>query len=73
MVGLSADVGRFLKMHGVVECGMILTGEQGNAGRAVCTSDTLYITNPIWIGLGCNLALLGDRPVTDRQTYGTAS
>ena len=71
-MGLSVDVSSFLKLHGVGECGMILTAEQGNTGRKICTSVTLFTTNPTWTGLGCNMGFCGDRPATDRLTYGTA-
>jgi hypothetical protein len=49
--------------------GMILTGENQ---RKTCPSTTLSTTNPIWIDLGANLGLHGERQATNGLSHGTA-
>jgi hypothetical protein len=51
--------------------GMILTGESRQAWRKACPNTTLSITNPAWTGLGANPGLRGEKPATNRLSYGT--
>jgi hypothetical protein len=53
--------------------GMILTDENWNTRRKTCPSANLSTTNLWRTGLGSNLGLRDDRPVTNRFSHGTAS
>jgi hypothetical protein len=52
---------------------MILTGENRGTRRKTCPSATWSTTNPAWTDLGANTDLRGEKPVTNRLSYGTAS
>jgi hypothetical protein len=53
--------------------GMILTGETEELGeKPILNSATLFTTNPTWIDPGENPVLRGERPATNRLSYGTA-
>jgi hypothetical protein len=52
--------------------GMILTGESRRPRRKTCHSATLSTTNPTWIDPGANPDQCGERPATNRLSYGTA-
>jgi hypothetical protein len=52
--------------------GMILTGGNRIAGSKDSRSGTLSTTNPRRTGLGLNLDVRVDRPVTNRLRHGTA-
>jgi hypothetical protein len=52
---------------------MKLTGEIRSTRGKTCPSDTLSTTNPTWTDPGSNPRLCGERPVTNRLSYGTAT
>jgi hypothetical protein len=51
---------------------MILIMENPRTWRKTCPSTTLSMTNPTCTALGVSLALRGEKPVTNRLSYGTA-
>jgi hypothetical protein len=51
---------------------MKLTGENRGTQGKTCPSATLSTTNPTWTNSGSNPVLLGERPVTNRISHGTA-
>jgi hypothetical protein len=51
---------------------MILTGVNQKLGIKDCPNVTFSTTNPTWIDPDANTGLRGERPVTNRLSYGTA-
>jgi hypothetical protein len=51
---------------------MELTGENRSTRGQTCPSATFSTTNPTWTNPGSNPGLRGERPVTNRLSYGTA-
>jgi hypothetical protein len=45
----------------VMNWGMILTGENRNTWREICSNATLFTTNLTWIGLRTNVGLGGEK------------
>jgi hypothetical protein len=52
--------------------GMIFIGENWRTRRKIHPSATLSTTNPTWTALGANPGLCGEKPATNRLSYGTA-
>jgi hypothetical protein len=52
---------------------MKLTGENGSTWGKTCPSAILSTTNPTWTDPGSNPTLRGERPATNRLSYGTAN
>jgi hypothetical protein len=48
--------------------GMTMSEENGNTWRKTCPGAILFTINPIWNGLGLNLALHGVTLVTNHLT-----
>jgi hypothetical protein len=51
---------------------MKLTGENRSTRGKTCPSATLSTTNPTWTDPGMKSGLRGERPATNRLSYGTA-
>jgi hypothetical protein len=51
---------------------MKLTGENRSTQGETCPSATLFTINPTWTDPGSNPGLRGERPATNRLSYGTA-
>jgi hypothetical protein len=52
--------------------GVILTGETRNTPRKTCPSATVFTTNSTWTGRGLNPGFRGERPATNRVSFGIA-
>jgi hypothetical protein len=57
-----------MEKHG----GIVLTGLTRRTRRQMWPSDTLSTTKPTWTDLGLKANLLGERPVTNCLSHGTA-
>jgi len=52
---------------------MILTEENQSISRKTRLFATTVTTNPMWTGLGLNLSLRGERPVTNHVSHGVVA
>jgi hypothetical protein len=61
-------------IHGWIQNsgGMILTGKTEGLGEKICPTASLSTTNPTWTDLDANKGLRGEKPATNRLSYGTA-
>jgi len=49
-----------------------LTGKPEEIGRKICLTGTLPTLNPMWTERDANPGLRGEKPATNRLSYGTA-